>query len=173
MKKLYRVFEIISNIFAAISFIGVFIGVIFVVVDVIMRYLFKTPIPGDYDITQLWLSVIVFASLAYVQTQKGHVGVTMVIKALPQKIALAVFGVATLVGAFISGICAYSCYELALRAVARNTVSMMAHIPLYPFEYFEGICMALLCIVMILDAILCFMAIGDKEAAEKITSTWA
>lgn len=173
MKKVYKVFEMISKIFAAISFIGVFIGVIFVVVDVVMRYLFKTPIPGDYDITQLWLSVIVFSSLAFVQTEKGHVGVTMAIKALPQKIALAVFGVATLVGAFISGICAYSCYELACRAVARNTISMMAHIPLAPFEYFEAICMVLLCIVMVLDAILTFMAIGNKEEADKITGSWA
>ena len=173
MKKLYKIFEVISKVFAAISFIGVFIGVIFVVVDVILRKLFSSPIAGDYEITQLWLSVIVFASLAFVQTKKGHVGVTMVIKALPQKIALAVFGVATLVGAFISGICAYSCYELAGRALARNTVTNMIFIPMFPFEYFEGICMALLCIVMVLDAILTFMAIGNKEEADKITGSWA
>lgn len=173
MKKVYSVLSKISKAFACISFVGVFIGVIFVVVDVVMRYLFKSPIPGDYDITQLWLSVIVFASLAYVQTEKGHVGVTMAIKALPKKIGVAVFAVATLIGAVICGICAYSCYELAGRALARNTISMMAHIPLYPFEYFEAICMALLCIVMIADAILYFMALGNDEEIEKITNTWA
>ncbi len=173
MKKVYNVFKLISKIFSVISFVGVFIGVIFVVIDVILRYVFKSPIPGDYDITQLWLSVIVFSSLAFVQTERGHVGVTMAIKALPQKIALVVFGLATLVGSFISGICAYSCFELAQRAVARNTVSMMAHIPLAPFEYFEAVCMALLCIVMLLDGILCFMAINDQEEADKITGSWA
>lgn len=172
MKKVYSIFALISKIFSVISFIGIFIGVIFVVVDVILRYFFSAPIPGDYDITQLWLSVIVFASLAYVQTEKGHIAVTMAIKALPQKIALGIYGVATLIGAFTCGVCAYSCYELAMRAIARNTISMMAHIPLAPFEIFESICMALLCIVMVLDAILVFMAIGNQEEADKITSTW-
>ena len=172
MKKVYGVFTWISRIFSALSFVGVFIGVIYVVVGAILRYAFKSPIAGDYDITQLWLSVIVFASLAYVQTEKGHIAVTMAIKAIPQKAALAIYGLATLVGAATSAICAYSCYELAMRALTRHTVSMMASIPLYPFEFFEAICMALLCIVMVLDAIMVFMAIGNKEEADKITNSW-
>lgn len=172
MRKLYSVFAAISKAFAAISFAGVFIGVIFVVVDVVMRYLFDYPIPGDYDITQLWLSVIVFSSLAYVQVEKGHIGVNMALKAMPPKVALSLFGVGTLIGSFTCGMCAFSCYKLAARALARNMVSMMANIPLFPFEYFEAICMALLCIVMLLDAIQCFMALGDKEAADQIRNTW-
>lgn len=173
MKKIYNVFVRISKILSTLSFVGVFAGVIFIVVDVVMRYLFDYPIPGDYDITQLWLSVIVFAALAYVQVEKSHIGVTMLLKALPSRVAIALFGVGTLIGAVCSGLCAYSCYLLAERALARNSISMMAHIPLAPFEYFEAICMALLCVVMILDAILTFMAIGNEEEMEKIKETWA
>lgn len=173
INKIYGVFEFISRIFSIISYVGIFIGVFFVLADVILRYAFNSPIAGDYEITQLWLSVIVFASLALVQTRKGHVGVTMVIKALPQKLALGVFGLATLIGSVICGLCAYSCYELAGRALARHTVTATIFIPMYPFEYFEALCMALLCIVMVLDAVICFLAIGHQETADKITGSWA
>lgn len=173
MKKLHKIFTIISRVVGAISFIGLFIGVIFIIVDVILRYLFNSPIPGDYDITQLWLSVIVFASMAYVQTEKGHIAVGMLLKVLPRRLAISLYGVATLLGVFITGCCSYSCFAMARRALARNMVSMSANIPLAPFEFFEAFCMALLCIVMLLDAIMIFMSLGSEEEMQKIYDTWA
>lgn len=92
MKKIGSVLKAVSKGFSVISFLGLFVGVIFVVVDVVLRYFFDSPIHGDYDITQLWLSVIVFAALAYVQTERGHIGVTMVLKVLPEKLGVALYG---------------------------------------------------------------------------------
>ena len=173
MKKLNQIFTTISRIIGAISFIGLFIGVIFIIVDVIVRYFFNSPIPGDYDITQLWLSVIVFASMAYVQTEKAHIAVGMLLKVLPRRLAISLYGVGTLLGVFITGCCSYSCFTLALRSMARHMVSMSANIPLAPFEFFEAFCMALLCIVMLLDAIMIFMSLKDEDEMQKIYDTWA
>ncbi len=173
MKKVYKAFSGISRVVGAISFIGLFLGVIFIVVDIILRYFFDSPIPGDYDITQLWLSVIVFASMAYVQVEKSHIAVGMLLKVLPRRLAISLYGVGTFLGAAISGVCSYSCYAMACRAVSRNMVSMSANIPLAPFEYFEAFCMALLCIVMLLDTVLVFMSLSSDEEMQKIYDTWA
>ena len=162
MKKIGSVLKAVSKGFSVISFVGLFVGVIFVVVDVVLRYFFDSPIHGDYDITQLWLSVIVFAALAYVQTERGHIGVTMVLKVLPEKLGVALYG----------GCCSYSFYLLAKRAIARKMVSLMAGIPLWPFEVFEIVCTALLALVMLFDAIEIFAAVGSKDKRRKIIDGW-
>lgn len=173
MKKLYHGFSIISKIVGAISFIGLFIGVIFIIIDVVVRYLFNNPIPGDYDITQLWLSVIVFASLAYVQTEKSHIAVGMLLKVLPRRLAITLYGIGHVLGVFITSCCSYSCYAMARRSIERNMVSMSANIPLAPFQFFEAFGMALLCIMMLLDTILIFAALKSEDEMQKIYDTWA
>lgn len=172
MKKIGSVLKAVSKGFSVISFVGLFVGVIFVVVDVVLRYFFDSPIHGDYDITQLWLSVIVFAALAYVQTERGHIGVTMVLKVLPEKLGVALYGIGTLIGAATCGCCSYSFYLLAKRAIARKMVSLMAGIPLWPFEVFEIVCTALLALVMLFDAIEIFAAVGDETKRREIIDNW-
>lgn len=43
MKKIGSVLKAVSKGFSVISFVGLFVGVIFVVVDVVLRYFFDSP----------------------------------------------------------------------------------------------------------------------------------
>ena len=47
-------------------------------------------------------------------------------------------------------------------------VSLMAGIPLWPFEVFEIVCTALLALVMLFDAVEIFAAVGSKDKRRKI-----
>ena len=51
--------------------------VLLITADVIMRYFLDSPIKGSYELIQIMLAMIVFLGLAFMQTQKGHVSITL------------------------------------------------------------------------------------------------
>ena len=55
---------------------------LFVCAEVVMRYVFNSPIPGHLEGSELLMPVIVFFALSYTQSVHGHVGMTMVVDAL-------------------------------------------------------------------------------------------
>ena len=65
---------------------GVILAVmLFVCAEVMLRYVFNSPIPAHLEIAELFVPVIVFLAIAYTQSQNGHVGMTLVVDNLPPK----------------------------------------------------------------------------------------
>ncbi len=65
---------------------GVIIFVmLFVCAEVTMRYGFNAPIPGHLEGAELLLPIIVFLAVSYTQAREGHVGMTLVVDALPPR----------------------------------------------------------------------------------------
>ena len=65
---------------------AIIIGVMcFVGVEVFMRYVLNSPIPGHLEGSELLVCIIVFFAVAYTQSLKGHVGMTLIIESLPEK----------------------------------------------------------------------------------------
>ncbi len=55
----------------------------FVLAEVVMRYAFNSPIPGHLEGAELLLPMIVFFAVSYTQATNGHVGMVVVVDALP------------------------------------------------------------------------------------------
>jgi len=53
--------------------------------DVILRYVFRMPLSWSYELTEVFLLVIVFLGFAYLGVKKGNVAVTVVTSHLPEK----------------------------------------------------------------------------------------
>src|SRR5512147_2979168 len=51
-------------------------------VDVVMRYVFNSPIPDVYNLCEMLIVGIVYLAIAYVQQQKSHVRVDVIIDRL-------------------------------------------------------------------------------------------
>lgn len=112
------------------------------------------------------------AALPYVQSHKGHINVTMLIKHFKPRLAVGCFALGTLIGAFISGMCSYSCFLLAAKSFSRNMVSMMIQIPFGPFEIFEGICLGLLCLIMLVHTIIYCISLKSDDVCREIVESW-
>jgi len=66
--------------------VALILGVmLWVVSEVIARYVFNSPLPGHLEGAELLLPMIVFFGVSYVQARDGHVGMTFVVDALPKK----------------------------------------------------------------------------------------
>ena len=75
-----------------------------ITVDVVLRYFFNRPIKGSYEVVEFMLVLLVYLGLAYTQTKKGHVSVTLftaklslgqvsVIRSATYLLCLAIFGI--------------------------------------------------------------------------------
>jgi len=74
--------EVLTNC-SVVLILGV---MLWVVSEVIARYVFNSPLPGHLEGAELLLPMIVFFGVSYVQARDGHVGMTFVVDALPKKV---------------------------------------------------------------------------------------
>ncbi len=58
----------------------------FVFSEVVMRYVFNSPIPGHLEGAELLLPMIVFLAISYTQSVNGHVGMNIIVDSLPPEI---------------------------------------------------------------------------------------
>jgi TRAP-type C4-dicarboxylate transport system permease small subunit len=63
-----------------ILFVMAFVGA-----EVLMRYAFNAPIPGHLELSELMMPPIVFLAISYTQSTHGHVGMDLVLEALPER----------------------------------------------------------------------------------------
>ncbi len=98
--KVEKIQVSVENFFNSVSaaIIGFMMGL--TTVDVVLRYLFNSPIPGVYTLCEMLMVGIVYLAIAYVQQHKGHVRVDIFIDRLQGPSRLA-FELATLIMALV------------------------------------------------------------------------
>ena len=170
--ELYRYATKISRMFAVISGVGLLAVSAFMMVSIVMRYHFLSPILGDIEIVEVTLTVVVFSSFAYTQTEKGHIHVVMVLRLLPKKLRLVIFALNSFLVTAVSAAVVYGCIMQGNFVLRRRTVSAMLHLPLYPFYYFAAVCMAVFTAALLLDAIMAAAGIFSPKYAEHVQKSW-
>ena len=125
----------------------VFVMMFFLTADVVLRYLFNRPIIGVYQLAEFMVVGVVFLSVAYVQTLKGHIKMEVATSWLPLKgqIALDIFGY--LVGIAVFSVIAWHSGKIAIHAWRIKDVSMgMVQFPLWPAKSLVPFGSGLLCL---------------------------
>lgn len=117
---LARVEELLTMVSTAV----IVLVMLFVCAEVFSRYILDSPIPGHLEGSELFVPVIVFFAISYTQAKNGHVGMTMIIDALPRKAqwALTLFTLAMSV--FTCAVLTYFSFEFAYRSWSYDDVTM-------------------------------------------------
>jgi len=75
-----KVQMISSNILSRIESVGVVLSAVFIVItmllttlDVVLRYIFSSPIQGVYELESMMLVAIAYLGLSYIQSKRSHV----------------------------------------------------------------------------------------------------
>lgn len=172
MDKIYRVLTRISEILAKASFVLLMLGMFYICADIASRVFFTKSFPGDYELTQLWLCLLSFSCVAFIQSKKGHVNVIILIRRLRVPTAMLCLAVTHVISTVMCGLVAFSAVRLALQSLAKHDVTGMLHIPTGPFFFYEAFCMGLLCLMLAIDTVKCFLAVRNRKYADEIMSTW-
>ena len=65
-----------------LSAVIILLLMVYVLLEVLMRYAFNSPLPGHLEGAELLLPMIVFFAISYTQARNGHVGMSLVVEAL-------------------------------------------------------------------------------------------
>ncbi len=80
-----RSLRVIEYVLLAGSIIVTLFVMFFVGAEVLMRYAFNSPIPGHLELSELMAPIIVYLAISYTQATHGHIGMDLVLDALPPR----------------------------------------------------------------------------------------
>lgn len=172
MLKVYDISKKVTNVFICVTYAVLLLAALFITFSVVMRYVFKNPLLGSVEVIEVAMSAMVFASLAWTQTQKGHIHITMVLNILPERLAIAIFAVCELLATGVAAVVCYALFQQGIYAVSINYVTAMTAIPYSPFYFFASLCMALFAAVLMLDTIIAFGGVFNEEYRRFVLKSW-
>ena len=79
-----KIIKSISKVLLTISAAVLTLMMLLTAVDVVMRYIFKLPIPGAFELAEYMMAFIVPFAIAYCAEQNGHVSVELFYKKFPK-----------------------------------------------------------------------------------------
>jgi TRAP-type transport system small permease protein len=118
-------------------------------IDILMRRIFTSALPGAYELSELALGLMVFATLAYCGVRGSHIVVDVITSHLPRKTQ----GIVDIVILFISsaamGLMSWQLISRAFTLKAGHEVTTILYIPVFPFVLLAGLGCVLLALVFL------------------------
>jgi TRAP-type C4-dicarboxylate transport system permease small subunit len=134
--------------------VAVILGIVLLTtVDTGLRYVFRRPLLGVYEITEFGLAVVVFFGLSYTALSKGHIRIELFLSPLSRKAREVLSCITDSLGIAVWALIAWQGTKGAMYVVERQDESALLKIPAYPFWFLVPIGGILLCTVILLDVI--------------------
>ncbi len=121
--------------------------------DVLLRYLFNSPILGSFELTEFMMAILVGLSLAYCALQKGHVRVDLVVSVLPKRAQAIMDSLASFAFLGLFALITWRIIPRAMQMVENHQVTLILRIPVHPFVLIVAAGTGVLCIVLLKDLI--------------------
>jgi len=153
MEAYENIKTLIQKVTRGLAYVGMFLLIpmmLLTTAEVVGRGVWSRPIPGTLELSSYMLSIFLLLGLSYTHQVKGHVRVTMFTDRLPEKVALALNILTTLLSIFIIAILCWQGYEVAMEEVS---VSDMLRVPQYPFRLLVSVAALFLCLELMCDVV--------------------
>ena len=173
MKILTKIITLLSQVFNVLAYICFFGVMIFIVTDVMLRFIFNSPILGAYEIVEQLMLCGVFASFSYAQIKGSHIHVTMVIAKLPKKAAITIFALGELLsGAFCAFLC-NSFIQQVQMAIAYDYRSVVLKFSTVPAFVVISVAAGVFTLTLLLSSLKSFIALFCKKYADEVMAAWS
>lgn len=142
----------VENALSGVSAILLSFMMIVTTVDVVLRYVFGSPLPGIFSLCQMVMVGVVYFAVAFVQQQKGHVRVDVVIDRLAGN-PRAVMEIATLLVALAAfGMMFWKTGQYAWRSWVTQDFEMgLVEYPFWPARTAIFLGVGILCLRLVTD----------------------
>jgi TRAP-type C4-dicarboxylate transport system permease small subunit len=136
-----------ANLIAAAALI---IMMLLTTLDVILR-LFKSSVPGTYEIIGLLGAVVTSFALGYTSVEKGHIAVDFLVMRFSPKAQALVGAANAIIAAVLFGIITWQSLLYGIDLLKKGQVSLTIQIPIYPFVFGIAAGCGLLSLVLIVE----------------------
>lgn len=172
MKKTYEFFAKLSK---AVSYCGggvLIFMIILITANVLMRRFFNRAFIGTYEIAEILMALLASSAMAYSQSEKAHIHVTILLAKFPRKLKFTVFSITGLLSLVVVCSMSWAAAQQGTAALAKNMITGNLGLPMFPFYYIQCIGMTLFACVLALDVIKSILAIFNSQYAEEVESHW-
>lgn len=121
------------------------------VADVFSRYLFRLPIQGAVEVTELMLVLVVLLSIGFTALQKGHVALGFVVSRLPERGQRLIDSVTCILSLATFSLIVWQSVLQAQWIQDRSVVTGVLKIPTFYFLYVIAFGCILLCLALAKD----------------------
>jgi len=150
LKKIEQIIKRTAELFSIAASAAIVIAMVLVVINVILRAVFKSPILGTYEYTGFLAVLIISLGMAYVLLVNAHIAVDFIV----EKFSIRARGYIDSITGFIvlvfSIVFTWNVFEYAIRAVENNQLSPTTQTPFYIFIFAMAVCFLLFCLVYVL-----------------------
>jgi len=119
-----RALLIVEYTLVTLSALIILFVMAFVGTEVLMRYAFNSPIPGHLELSELMMPIIVFLAISYTQATHGHVGMELVLDAMPARARRISQICVLLASVFICSVLAFFSFKNAIQLYVYDDVTM-------------------------------------------------
>jgi len=119
-------------------------------VDVAGRIFFSKPLPGGIELAEIMLAVFGLMGLAYTHQTGSNIRVTMLIKALPLRVAAGLDVLTHALCILVIALLAYQGAVMGVEEMAAGTTTDLLKVPLYPLYFLMSLAGILIGLEMLL-----------------------
>jgi TRAP-type C4-dicarboxylate transport system permease small subunit len=117
------------------------------------RYALKTPMPGIVEVSSLMLCTMIFLSIAFTQTVKGHIVIGTIVDRFSERTQAIIDSCTHLIGLALGILAIRMTFVEGLYMMGTGDVTLTLRIPFYPFYFVVGFGWALFCLAMLVSVI--------------------
>jgi TRAP-type C4-dicarboxylate transport system permease small subunit len=124
-----------------------------VTTSVLLRWSGRQPVPGDFEIVQMAMALVVFAFLPICQIRRGNIAVEMFTDRLPRRVTAWLDATWDVVYAATAALLAYALALGTMDVLANKTQTMVLTLPLWPALSATSVLAAFLAVAAVASAI--------------------
>ena len=151
MTFLNRLYLIIMGILAGIAAIVLTAMMFLILTDVVLRYVFNSPITGSYEIIQYMMAILISFAIVYCAYKRSHVSVDIVFDQLPPKPQSIVACLGSLIVLILFILIAWENVLYIKETYDQRLTSTILYIPTYPFVASVAVGFVAICLVMFIE----------------------
>lgn len=145
-----------------ISQIALVLMMLLTAADVILRYIFNSPILFAQELTEFSLVVCVSLGLSFCAVEKGHVRVDIIANRLPKRVQVIFDCFTGLLTIIFLLLIMWRSFVHMVYVGGNSITSMTLYIPVYPFIGLVGVGFALFTLVLLMDLFDSIIGVFEK-----------
>lgn len=139
----------VAKIFNEIAGWAVVAAMVLVVLNVLLRVIFKKPLLGAYEYTGFITAIIVGFSIAFCLVLDAHISIDFITQKFSKKTQNIIGLITDSIMTLMMSAFTYYIFTYATKLLKSNSVSPTTQFPFYIVVYIIGVCFALLCLVLL------------------------
>lgn len=143
----------ISERFALLAQLAIFLLTLLMMTEVVARYFFNSPIPGCRELVEFLGTIFVSCGIAYCAVKKAHVAVDLIVDMFPKRMQEVVASLTGLLSFCMMALVSWQTFVNGLEMYHSPEMSPVLSVPGYPFVFVVGIGCTLLTLVIFVDTV--------------------